>query len=141
MKFMVLLKATESTEAGKLPTTELLEAMGKFNEEMVDAGVLVAADGIHPSSRGARVKLLAGNTTITDGPFTETKELISGYWILDVESKEAAIDWARRMPADHEHEINLEIRKIFEASDFGDAFTPELQEAEERLRARAAERE
>jgi hypothetical protein len=141
MKFMILLKATESTEAGNLPTTELLEAMGKFNEEMVDAGILVAAEGIHPSSRGARVKLLAGNTAVTDGPFAETKELISGFWIVDVESKEAAVDWAGRVPADPQHEINLEIRKIFEASDFGDAFTPELQEAEERLRTRAAERD
>lgn len=141
MRFMVLLKATEATEAGKLPSTELLTAMGKFNEEMADAGVLVAGEGIHPSSRGSRVKLLAGNATITDGPFTETKELISGFWILEVASKEEAIGWAKRMPAAHEIEINLEIRQVFQAEDFGENFTPELREAEENLRARGAEKQ
>jgi hypothetical protein len=141
MKFMILSKATESTEAGVLPSEGLLTAMGKFNEEMVNAGVLVAGEGIHPSSKGARVKFSGGKTTVTDGPFTESKELIAGFWIIQVKSKDEAIEWVKRCPTSPEVETELEIRQVFEAEDFGEAFTPELREAEERLRAQTASKQ
>ena len=139
MRFMVLLKATRETESGKLPSTELLEAMGRYNEELVKAGVLLAAEGLQPSSKGAKVKFSGGKTTVIDGPFTETKELIAGFWILQVRSKEEAIEWVKRVPAPHEGDVEIEVRQIFEQDDFGEAFTPELREQEQQLAAKMAE--
>lgn len=137
MRFMILLKADETTEAGVLPSEEVLAAMGKYNEELVKAGVLLAAEGLHPSARGARVTFSGGKSTVIDGPFTETKELIAGFWILQVKSKEEAIEWVKRSPLDGGAQV--EIRQVFEAEDFGEAFTPELREAEERMGAQMAE--
>lgn len=138
MKFMILLKADKKTEAGALPDEKLLAAMGKYNEEMVQAGVLLAAEGLQPSSKGARVKFSAGNRTVTNGPFPETKELIAGFWMIRVKSKEEAIEWVKRCPDPLEDEFEIEIRQVFEASDFGEAFTPELREQEERMGAQMA---
>jgi hypothetical protein len=138
MRFMVLLKADKNTEAGVLPDEKLLAAMGKYNEELVKAGVLVDAAGLHASSKGARVKFSGGQRTVTDGPFTEAKELIAGYWMFRVKSKEEAIEWVKRCPNPLEGEAEIEIRQVFEAEDFGPALTPELREAEERLRAQVA---
>ena len=135
MRFMVLLKADKNTEAGVLPSEELLNAMGRYNEELVKAGVLLAAEGLQASSKGARVKFSGTKRTVTDGPFTETKELIAGFWILQVKSKEEAIEWVKRCPNPLEGEAEIEIRQVFEAEDFGAAFTPEMREHEERLRA------
>jgi hypothetical protein len=135
MKFMILLKADKSTEAGVLPDEKLLAAMGKYNEELVKAGVLLAGEGLQPSSKGARVKFSRTNRTVTDGPFAETKELIAGFWMFSVKSKEEAIEWVKRCPNPLEGEAEIEIRQVFEASDFGEAFTPELREAEERMAA------
>jgi len=137
MRFMVLVKANKDSEAGILPKTELLEAMGKYNEELVKAGVMLAGEGLHASSKGARVKFSGNKRTVIDGPFSETKELIAGFWIFQVKSKEEAIEWVKRAPFDGESE--LEIRQVFEASDFGPELTPELREAEERLVKRMAE--
>jgi hypothetical protein len=134
MRFMILVKASEASEAGQMPTTEELTAMGKYNEELVNAGVMIAGEGLHPSSNGARVKFSGTDRTVTDGPFAETKELLAGFWIFEVNSREEAIDWIKRAPFDGGTEI--EIRQIFSADDFGDALTPELREAEERLRSR-----
>ena len=135
MRFMLLVKATEESEAGKMPSQEMLEAMTKFNEEMVRAGILLAGEGLQPSSKGARVTFKSGSApTVTDGPFTETKELVAGFWIIDVKSREEAIEWVKRCPNPMEGESEIEIRQVFEADDFGEAFTPELREAEERLR-------
>jgi hypothetical protein len=134
------MKANEDTEAGVMPSTEILAAMGKFNEELVKAGVMLAGEGLHPTSKGARMKFADGKATVTDGPFTEAKELIAGFWIIQVKSKEEAIEWMKRMPAPGEGEgegAEIEIRQVFEAEDFGDAFTPELREQEERLRAQS----
>jgi hypothetical protein len=137
MRFMVIVKANEATENGVLPTEQELAAMGAFNEELVKAGVMLAGDGLHPSSRGARVRFdKEGRSIVIDGPFTETKELIAGYWILEVSSREEAIEWVRKAPF---RDDEVEIRQVFEADDFGEAFTPELREQEERLRATAAE--
>ncbi len=133
MRFMILLKADETTEAGVLPSEEVLTAMGKYNEELVKAGVLLAGEGLQPSSKGARVLFSGEEQTVVDGPFTETKELIAGFWLLQVTSKEEAIEWVKRAPLGQGAEI--EIRQVFEAEDFGPEFTPELREAEERLRA------
>ncbi len=133
MRFMILLKADETTEAGVLPSEEVLTAMGKYNEELVKAGVLLAGEGLQPSSKGARVHFSGEEQTVVDGPFTETKELIAGFWLLQVTSKEEAIEWVKRVPLGQGAEI--EIRQVFEAEDFGPEFTPELREAEERLRA------
>jgi len=133
MRFMVLLKGDQNTESGVLPGTELLEAMGKYNEELVKAGVLLEADGLQPSSKGARVKFSGSKRTVTDGPFTESKELIAGFWMLQVKSKDEAIEWVKRCPNPMPGEPEIEIRQVFEASDLGPAFTPELKEAEERL--------
>ena len=135
MKFMILLKADKNTEAGVLPDEKLLTAMGKYNEELVKAGVLLAAEGLQPSSKGARVKFSGGKRAVTDGPFAETKELIAGFWMFNAKSKEEAIEWVKRCPNPLEGEAEIEIRQVFEASDFGEAFTPELREAEERMAA------
>jgi len=132
MRFMVLVKATKASEAGVLPTTKQLAAMGKFNEELVKAGVMLAADGLQASSKGARVRFSAGGKrTVIDGPFSETKELIAGYWVWNVKSKQEAIEWLKRAPFEDGDEV--EIRQIFEADDFGAEFTPELREQEARL--------
>jgi hypothetical protein len=136
MRFMVIVKASKESEAGVLPSTEILSAMSTFNEELVKAGVLLAAEGLHASSKGARVKFSGGKRTVTDGPFAETKELIAGFWLWKVKSKEEAIEWLKRSPFDGGTEV--EIRQVFEAEDFGPALTPELREREERLRAQAA---
>ena len=138
MKFMILLKADRNTEAGKMPDEQLLAAMGKYNEELVKAGVMLAGEGLHPSSRGARVKFSGGTRTVVDGPFSETKELIAGFWMFRCASKQEAIEWVKRCPNPLEGEAEIEIRQVFEADDFGEAFTPELREQEERLRAHAA---
>ena len=137
MRFMVIVKADKNSEAGVMPSQELLTEMGKYNEELVKAGVMLAGEGLHPSSKGARVKFSGGKQTVTDGPFTETKELIAGFWLWQVKSKEEAIEWLKRAPFDGGTEV--EIRRVFEADDFGAEFTPELREQEERLRAQIDE--
>lgn len=137
MRFMILVKATRNSEAGKLPSQELLAAMMKYNEALVKAGVMLAGEGLQPSSKGARVKFSGDQRTVTDGPFAETKELIAGYWLWQCKSKAEAIEWAKRCPnpAVDGKEGELEIRPLFEADDFGAEFTPELREQEDRLRA------
>ena len=135
MKVMVLVKATQDSEAGTMPDEQLLTDMGKYNEALVKAGILLAAEGLHPSSKGARVRFSGTERTVTDGPFTETKELVAGFWIWQVKSMEEAIAWVKRCPNPMPGESELEIRPIFEASDFGEALTPELREQEERIRA------
>src|SRR5437899_2068133 len=139
MRFMVIVKATKDSEAGVLPDEKLLTEMGKYNEELVKAGVMLAGDGLHPSSKGARVRFSGSKRTVIDGPFSETKELIAGFWMIQVKSKEEAIEWVKRCPNPMNGESEIEIRRVFEATDFGDAFTPELREAEERLAAQMAE--
>jgi hypothetical protein len=143
MKFMVIVKATKDSEAGKMPSTELLTAMLKYNEELVNAGVMLAGEGLHPSSKGARVMFSGDKRFVTDGPFAETKELIAGYWLWQCASLAEAIEWAKRcpnpMPNALEEESDLEIRQVHEADDFGEEFTPELREQEERVMARARE--
>jgi hypothetical protein len=138
MRFMILVKADKNSEAGVMPSTELLAAMGKYNEELVKAGVLLDAEGLHPSSKGARVKFSGTKRLVVDGPFTEAKELIAGYWLIQVKSKAEAIEWVKRVPNPTGEESEIEIRQVFEADDFGPALTPELREQEERLRAQAA---
>src|ERR671938_959108 len=128
MRFIVMVKATKDSEAGVLPSAELLTEMGKYNEELVKAGVLLAAEGLHPSSKGARVKFSGSKRTVIDGPFTEAKELIAGFWLWQCRSKEEAIEWAKRCPNPTGAEGELEIRQVFEADDFGAEFTPELRE-------------
>lgn len=136
MRFMIIRKADQDTEAGILPSTELLEAMGRYNEELVKAGVMLAGEGLHPSSRGTRVKFSGGKPQVIDGPFTETKELIAGFTLIQVKSREEALEWLKRWPAiDGNGEVELELRQVFEAEDFGAEFTPELREQEEQLRA------
>ena len=136
MRFMVIVKANADSEAGKMPSTELLTAMGDYNEELVKAGVMLAGEGLHPSSKGARVRFdTEGRTTVVDGPFAETKELIAGFWILEVSSKEEVIEWVKRIPSVPGEEAEVEIRQVFATEDFGDALTPELREQEERIRA------
>jgi hypothetical protein len=135
MRFMILIKADEHSEAGVLPDEQLLTEMGKFNEELVKAGVMLAGEGLHPSSRGARVKFSGEQRTVIDGPFAETKELIAGFWLWEVASKEEAIEWVKRCPNPMGVESEIEIRQVFEADDFGAEYTPELREQEERLRA------
>ena len=134
MRFMVLVKASKESEAGVMPSEQLLTEMGKFNEELAKAGVMLAGEGLHPSSKGARVRFSAGKKTVIDGPFAETKELVAGFWIWQLKSKEEAIDWLKRAPFE---ETEVEIRQVFEAEDFGAEFTPELREQEERVRAQA----
>src|SRR5437763_14568328 len=135
MKFMVIVKATKESEAGIMPSQELLADMGKFNEELVKAGVMLAGEGLHPSSKGKRVRFSGASRTVIDGPFAETKELIAGFWLWQVKSMDEAIEWLKRAPFDGGTEI--EVRPVFEAADFGAELTPELREQEERLRARA----
>ena len=134
MRFMVIVKATADSEAGVMPSAELLAAMGQFNEELVAAGVMQAGEGLHPSSRGVRVRFSGSQRSVVDGPFAETKELIAGFWIWQVESLQACIDWVKRCPNPMPGDSEIEIRQIFEAEDFGDEFTPELREQEGRLR-------
>jgi hypothetical protein len=135
MRVMVMVKATEESEAGKMPSTELLEAMGKFNEELVKAGVMLAGEGLHPSAKGKRVRFSGSQRTVIDGPFAETKELVAGFWLWQVKSMDEAIAWVKRCPNPMESDSDIEIRPLFEAEDFGAEFTPELREQEERLRA------
>lgn len=138
MQFMVIVKASKDTEAGVMPSTELLTAMGKFNEEMVKAGVIQAGEGLHPTSRGARVKYAGGQSSVTRGPFNLTSDLVSGFWLIQTKSLDEAIGWMKRAPFDGGAEI--EIRQVFAAEDFGEALTPELREQEERLRAEVAKK-
>jgi len=141
MRFVAMVRATNASEAGEMPSQELPAEMGKFNEELVKAGVLLADEGLQPSSRGARVRFSGKNRSIIDGPFSETKELIAGFWILQVKSKEEAIQWIKRSPNPFPTgESEIEIRQIFEADDFGEQFTPELREQEKRMRAEVAAR-
>ena len=137
MRFMVIVKANKDSEAGVLPTEKMLTEMGKFNEELVKAGVMLAGEGLHASSKGARIKFSGGKRTVIDGPFAETKELIAGFWLWQVNSLEEAIEWLKRAPFD---ETEVEIRQVFEAEDFGAELTPELREQEEHLRAQVAAR-
>ena len=137
MRFIAMVHADERSEAGEMPTEEELAAMGAFNEELVKAGVMLAGEGLHPSSRGARIVHSADKTTVIDGPFAETKELIAGFWILQAKSYEEALEWMKRAPRPESGEFVIELRPVFEAEDFGEAFTPELQEQEARIRAQA----
>jgi hypothetical protein len=138
MRFMILVKATKESEAGVLPTEQELAAMGKYNEELVKAGVLLAGEGLHPSSKGARVRYSGNKPTVIDGPFAETKELIAGFWLIQAKDLAEAIEWMKRVPFSGRLETEIEIRQVFEADDFGEALTPELREQEERIRAQAA---
>ena len=138
MRVMVLLKADKNTEAGVLPDEKLLTAMGNYNEELVKAGIMLAGEGLQPSSKGKRVKFSGTKRTVTDGPFAETKELIAGFWLWQVKSMDEAIEWIKRCPNPTAGETEIEIRQVFEAEDFGAEFTPELREQEERLRAQIA---
>jgi hypothetical protein len=135
---MVIVKASKDSEAGVMPSQKLLAEMGKYNEDLVKAGVLLAAEGLHASAKGKRVRFSGKNRTVTDGPFTETKELIAGFWLWQVRSMEEALEWVKRCPNPHEGESEIEIRQVFEAEDFGPELTPELKQQEERLRAQAA---
>ena len=138
MRFMVMVKANESSEAGEPPDETLLAEMGKYNEELVKAGVLLAGEGLHPSSKGARVRFAGAKRTVIDGPFSETKELVAGFWLIQVKSREEAIEWVKRCPNPFPGtESEIEIRQVFEAEDFGAEFTPELRQQEERIRAQA----
>ena len=141
MRFMIIVKATKDSEAGKMPSQELLAAMGKYNEELVKAGIMLAGEGLHPSSKGARVRFKGDKRIVTDGPFAETKELVAGFWLWQVKSREEAIEWVKRCPNPMPGESEIEIRQVFEAEDFGTEFTPEEREREDRLRAEIARRE
>jgi hypothetical protein len=138
MKVMVIVKATKASEAGQMPSEQLLSDMGKFNEELVKAGIMQAGEGLHPSSKGARVRFSGKSRTVIDGPFTETKELIAGFWLWKVSSLQEALDWVKRCPNPHEEECEIEIRPVFEIEDFGDAVTPEIRERDARLRAQVS---
>jgi len=138
MRFMVLVKADKNSEAGVLPDEKLLTAMGKFNEELAKAGVILAGEGLQPSSKGVRVRFSGGKKIVIDGPFAEAKELVAGFWLWQVKSKAEAIEWVKRCPNPTGEEAEIEIRQVFEAEDFGAEFTPELREQEQRLRAQAA---
>ena len=138
MKVMVLVKASKDSEAGVMPSTQLLADMGKFNEELVKAGVMLAGEGLHPTSKAARVRFSGKERMVIDGPFTETKELIAGFWLWQVRSMEEAVEWLKRCPNPHEQECEVEIRELFEAEDFGAELTPELRQQEERTRAQSA---
>jgi hypothetical protein len=138
MRFMVIVKADKNSEAGVMPSTEMLTAMGKFNEEMVRAGVMLAGEGLHPTSKGARVKYSGKQPSVSHGPFPATSDLIAGFWLIQVKSRDEAIEWMKRAPFDGGAEI--EIRQVFDAEDFGEALTPELREQEERLRAQVAKK-
>ena len=134
MRFMVLVKANKDSEAGVMPEQKLLAEMGNFNEELVKAGVMLAGEGLHPSSKGARVRFSGSKRTVIDGPFAETKELVAGFWIFQVKSREEAIEWVKRCPNPHPEDCEIEIRQVFEAEDFGAELTPEVREAEQRMR-------
>jgi hypothetical protein len=134
MRVMVMVKATADSEAGVMPSTELLEAMGRYNEALVQAGVMLAGEGLHPSRKGVRVRFAGASRSVIDGPFAETKELVAGYWLWQVRSMEEAIEWVQRCPNPMPGDSEIEIRPVFEADDFGEAFTPELREQEDRLR-------
>jgi hypothetical protein len=137
---MIIVKASKDSEAGKMPSQELLTAMGKYNEELVKAGIMLAGEGLQPSSKGARVRFSGNKRTVIDGPFAETKELLAGFWLWKVNSKQEAIDWVKRCPNPMPGtEAEIEIRQVFESEDFGEEFTPELRKQEDRLRAQAAE--
>ena len=138
MKFMILVKATKDSESGALPDEKLLTEMGKYNEELVKAGIMLAGEGLHPSSKGARVKFSGTKRTVMDGPFAETKELVAGFWLWQVKSKEEAIEWVKRCPNPMPGDSEIEIRQVFEPEDFGAALTPELREQEARVRAQSA---
>ena len=138
MRFMVIVKASKDSEAGKMPSEKLLAAMGKFNEELVRAGIMLAGEGLQPSSKCARVRFAGTKRTVIDGPFTESKELIAGFWLWKVRSKEEAIEWVKRCPNPMEGESEIEIRQLFEPEDFGSELTPELREQEERVRKQAS---
>ena len=140
MRFMVIVKATRDSEAGVMPSEELLTAMGRYNEELARAGIMLAGDGLHPSSRGARVRFSGKKRTVIDGPFAETKELVAGYWIWQVKSREEAIEWVKRCPNPMPGDSEIEIRQLFEAEDFGEPFTPELQEQAQRAYEQVANR-
>jgi len=135
MKVMVIVKATKASEAGQMPSQQLLSDMGKFNEELVKAGIMQAGEGLHPTSKGARVRFSGKSRTVIDGPFAETKELIAGFWLWKVSSLQEALDWVKRCPNPHEEECEIEIRPVFEVEDFGDGATPEIRERDARLRA------
>ncbi|WP_413044133.1 YciI family protein [Pseudomonas sp. YJ42] len=139
MRFMVMIKANQDTEAGVMPSEEVLAAMGQYNEELVNAGVMLGGEGLHPSRRGARVRFSEGQPSVVDGPFIETRELIAGYWLFQTGSLQEAIDWVKRCPASAIGDSEIEIRQIFEAEDFGAELTPELREQEDRLRARISQ--
>ena len=141
MRFMAIVKATKESEAGVMPSPELFTAMGNFNEELVKAGVMLAGEGLHPSSKGARVKFKGDKRTVVDGPFTETKELVAGYWLLQVRSNAEAIEWMKRCPNPSGEEGEIELRQVFDADDFGDALPPEERAREERLRAQAEQQQ
>src|SRR5258707_10632578 len=134
MRVMVVVKASSESEAGVLPDTEILTKMGKYNEELVKAGVMLAGDGLHPTSKGKRIRFSGSTRTVIDGPFTETKELIAGFWLWQVRSMEEAVEWVKRCPNPHDGESEIEIRQVFEAEDFGSELTPELKKKEQRLR-------
>ena len=134
MRFMVIVKATKDSEAGVMPSQQLLADMGKFNEDLVNAGIMLAGEGLHPSAKGARVKFSGSNRTVADGPFSGAKDLVAGYWVIQARSRNEAIEWAKRVPF---REGEIEIRQVFETEDFGDAISPELRAQEERLRAQA----
>ena len=136
MRFMIIVKASKESEAGVMPSEKLLAEMGKFNEELANAGVLLAGEGLHPTSKGARVRFSGNKRTVIDGPFTETKELIAGFWLWKVKTKQEAIEWVKRCPNPHPGDSEIEIRQLFEAEDFGAEFTPELREQEEGVRAK-----
>jgi hypothetical protein len=141
MRFMLMVRATENTEAGVMPSEELLTEMGKFNEELVKAGVMLAGEGLQPSSKGARVRFSGKERTVIDGPFAETKELIAGFWLIQAKSLDEAIEWVKRVPNPTDEEGVIEIRQVFELEDFGDELTPEAREAQERMRAQIAEQQ
>ncbi len=141
MRFMILIKADATSESGEMPSEQRLTEMGAYNEELVNAGVMVAGEGLHPSVKGARVGFSGNDRSVTDGPFAETKELIAGYWLWQLDSMEEAIEWVKRCPNPMGVESEIEIRQVFEAEDFGEAFTPELREQEERQRKRLEEQE
>src|SRR5262249_25113734 len=137
MRVMVMVKATKQSEAGVMPSQQLLTAMGKFNEELAKAGVMLAGEGLHPSSKGARVRFAGASRSATHGPVAETKELVAGFWLWQVKSMQEAIDWVKRCPNPHNDDSEIEIRPLFEAADFGEALTPELRKQEERIRAQS----
>jgi hypothetical protein len=138
MRVLVLVKATRNSEAGVMPSTKLLEDMGRYNEELTKAGIVLAGEGLHPSSKGVRVRFDGAKRNVIDGPFAETQELVAGFWMWQVRSMDEAVEWLRRCPNPHDEPCEVEIRPLFEADDFGETFTPELREQEERLRAQVA---